>query len=134
MARNTFAVFMEPNFDVVMDLPEGKTEHDSAVDRFKKGMTFGDFSKVSRGAACCAGECGVSGVFVWCRGVSVGKCERCMRDSLWFSGHHRRLLRQELEGILGVSCMRIPTINRTSRDQLPHNRCKQIGTTYTEIV
>lgn len=56
MARNTFAVFMEPNFDVVMDLPEGKTEHDSAVDRFKKGMTFGDFSKVSRGAACCAGE------------------------------------------------------------------------------
>lgn len=46
IARNTFAVFMEPNFDVTMELPEGKAESDAAVDRFKKGMNFGDFSKV----------------------------------------------------------------------------------------
>ena len=39
---------MEPNFDVVMALPEGKTEQDAAVERFKKGMNFGDFSKVHK--------------------------------------------------------------------------------------
>jgi len=38
---------MEPNFDVPMELPPGKTLKDAACERYKPGMTFGEFSKVT---------------------------------------------------------------------------------------
>jgi len=47
VCRNTFAVFMEPNFDVPMTIPAGRTVKDAACERFKEGMTFGEFSKVT---------------------------------------------------------------------------------------
>jgi len=45
--RNTFAVFMEPNFDVILTPPEGKTIADTAVARYTHPMNFGEFSKIT---------------------------------------------------------------------------------------
>jgi len=47
ISRETFAVFMQPNFDKVMKVPEGKILSECGVDRFKEGMNFGEFGKVT---------------------------------------------------------------------------------------
>ena len=56
VSRNTFALFMEPNNDVVLKVPQGAGEKDVFVvdksgrvppmlNRFSNGCTFGDFEK-----------------------------------------------------------------------------------------
>jgi len=49
LSREAFAVFMQPNFDKKLIVPKGKNLSDCQVlgDRFKKGMTFGDFGKAT---------------------------------------------------------------------------------------
>ena len=62
MSRETFAVFMEPEFHSAMDLPIGRTLEDTQCvederwlpssvrtlrSRWKLGMTFGDFSNAT---------------------------------------------------------------------------------------
>eukprot|EP01133_Synstelium_polycarpum_P006576 gene6576-7632_t len=44
VGRGTFAVFMQPNVDVVLNTPPGK-ESSSAVGQFKPGMTFAEFHR-----------------------------------------------------------------------------------------
>eukprot|EP01132_Coremiostelium_polycephalum_P007971 gene7971-9804_t len=43
VGRGTFAVFMQPNVDVVLNTPTGK--EDCAVGQYKPGMNFAEFSK-----------------------------------------------------------------------------------------
>ncbi|KAF2073847.1 hypothetical protein CYY_004843 [Polysphondylium violaceum] len=45
IGRGTFAVFMQPNVDVVLNTPKGK--EDCAVGQYKPGMNFAEFSKVT---------------------------------------------------------------------------------------
>ncbi|GFH32487.1 DIOX_N domain-containing protein, partial [Haematococcus lacustris] len=44
LARNTFAVFMQPDVAVPMDTPEGVTDEQVAVGQWRRGQTFGEFS------------------------------------------------------------------------------------------
>jgi len=46
VVRDSFAVFMQPNFDKLICVPKGDAKA-SAVERFREGMNFGDFSKVT---------------------------------------------------------------------------------------
>eukprot|EP01088_Endostelium_zonatum_P016378 TRINITY_DN4402_c0_g1_i1.p1 TRINITY_DN4402_c0_g1~~TRINITY_DN4402_c0_g1_i1.p1 ORF type:complete len:387 (+),score=78.07 TRINITY_DN4402_c0_g1_i1:159-1319(+) len=46
ISRETFAVFMQPNFDKVMKVPGADTKS-CAVERFSEGMNFGEFSKAT---------------------------------------------------------------------------------------
>lgn len=45
ITRNTFAVFLQPNVDVVMDAPAGIRLEDVAVGEWQPGQTFGKFSE-----------------------------------------------------------------------------------------
>jgi isopenicillin N synthase-like dioxygenase len=60
VTRESFALFMEPEFDGRMDLPQGKSVEDvqdaslilpnsvrTLASRWKQGMTFGEFSKAT---------------------------------------------------------------------------------------
>jgi len=47
LSRETFAIFMQPNFDYKLAPPEGIKAQDVAVGQFKEGMTFGDFGKAT---------------------------------------------------------------------------------------
>ena len=45
IARNTFAVFMQPHFEAPMDAPPGKlTGADVGIAHWRPGQSFGDFS------------------------------------------------------------------------------------------
>jgi len=45
VARNTFALFMQPNWDARMDAPRGAEGDALGVAQHRAGMTFGDFSE-----------------------------------------------------------------------------------------
>jgi len=47
VARDTFAVFMQPNFDHVILPPEGIDVNSVAVGQYKEGMDFGAFGKAT---------------------------------------------------------------------------------------
>jgi len=47
LSRETFAVFMQPNFDYQLNPPQGVKHEDVAVGQFKPGQTFGDFGKAT---------------------------------------------------------------------------------------
>lgn len=44
VARNTFAVFMQPNWDAVLHAPPAATKADVDVDEWTRGQTFADFT------------------------------------------------------------------------------------------
>jgi hypothetical protein len=45
VSRNTLAVFLQPDLDYVMELPEGATPPGDAVSRWQPGIAFGEFCK-----------------------------------------------------------------------------------------
>lgn len=45
LSRNTFALFMQPNWDEPIDLPPGVSQNEVGVERWEPGMDFGKFSK-----------------------------------------------------------------------------------------
>lgn len=47
VSRSTFAVFMQPNTDVLLEIPEGRKLKDVRVGQYQPGMTFADFSKAT---------------------------------------------------------------------------------------
>jgi len=47
LSRETFTIFMQPNFDYKLAAPDGMTIADTAVGQFKNGMTFGEFGKAT---------------------------------------------------------------------------------------
>jgi isopenicillin N synthase-like dioxygenase len=47
LSRETFAVFMQPNFDYLLAPPSQVKIEDVAVGQFKDGMTFGEFGKAT---------------------------------------------------------------------------------------
>ena len=47
VVRNTLAVFMQPNFDVLIDPPPGVPVEQVYCERYRPGMTFGEFHKVT---------------------------------------------------------------------------------------
>jgi len=47
MVRDTFAVFMQPNYDFVLEPPSGVDPSSVAVGQYKKGMDFGEFGKAT---------------------------------------------------------------------------------------
>jgi len=47
VCRDTFAVFMQPNFDFVLNPPEGVSVDSVAVGQYKAGMDFGEFGKAT---------------------------------------------------------------------------------------
>lgn len=47
ICRDTFAIFMQPNHDRLMNPPDGVDDKDVAVGQWKRGMTYGEFSKAT---------------------------------------------------------------------------------------
>jgi len=47
LSRETFATFMQPNWDYKLNVPEGVKADDMAVGQYKDGMTFGEFGKAT---------------------------------------------------------------------------------------
>jgi len=47
VGRGTFAVFMQPNIDVLLEVPAGIKVEDVQVGQYKAGMTFADFAKAT---------------------------------------------------------------------------------------
>lgn len=45
VTRNTFAVFMQPKWDIRMDIPSGVDPKEVGVGQWKRGQTFGEFTK-----------------------------------------------------------------------------------------
>lgn len=46
IARNTFAVFLQPQWDAPMDAPPDLNADDTGMQQFKPGMLFGEFASV----------------------------------------------------------------------------------------
>jgi len=47
VCRDTFAVFMQPNFDFMLNPPQGIAPDAVAVGQYKSGMDFGEFGKAT---------------------------------------------------------------------------------------
>jgi len=47
LSRETFAVFMQPNFDYSLNPPKDVRHEDVAVGQYKPGMAFGEFGKAT---------------------------------------------------------------------------------------
>eukprot|EP00898_Chlorokybus_atmophyticus_P004054 jgi/Chlat1/464/Chrsp103S01080 len=45
IGRNTFAVFMQPQWDELLDVPDGMSVGDTGVGQWTPGMTFGEFAR-----------------------------------------------------------------------------------------
>jgi len=45
ISRTTFAVFMQPNFDSILNLPNQVSTDEAGAEFYKEGMNFGDFGQ-----------------------------------------------------------------------------------------